>query len=345
MKHITIFLLLLTIASCKRATKDTTFLGEFSSQHACSLKELANYPVDSLGKPEYIFAKDNYIIISDVNEEYLLSSYDLSSNNFYRFLKKGNGPQELIDIQQIGLVDVNNIFIKSTFGNKLHLLGTVSSDHSYTPVIKDILPDFVSIAIDEGVIIGSGKGGHRFVISNLENREHRKEFGEAIGPFSQEMASNALQGLCVGMSGRKKIAWFSFYGEIAEFYDYSDTANVHCFKQHIGELPFVNEQYVFNKDSKLGITSLTKSDEYIFALYNGKTLEDAMNLKDLGLCSNKLLIYNWEGEPVKILNLDKKIRSISYNQQSHIMYMIGYDEDIHDYKVYYIDNINTIIDN
>ncbi|SEK19843.1 BF3164 family lipoprotein [Parapedobacter koreensis] len=337
-----LLLLLVCMVSCQDNQKES-FLDSFSNHYNCSPKVLNEYPVDSLGKPEYIYSWRNYIIVSDLIDNYLLSAYDLDSNQFYRFIEKGGGPNELIDIQQLGAMDENRFFVKSTSGSKLHLYGTNRNKDIASTAIKEILSDFVSVTVDGSMIIGSSKGESRFTISDLDNNEYKKEFGENIGSFSQDMASNILQGLCVGSPETKKIAWFSFYGEAAEFYDYSDTTKVHCLKQHTGALPLVNERYVFDKDSKIGITSLTKSDRYIFALYNGSTLEEIMMSKDLGLLSNKILVYNWEGDPIGVLNLDKKVRSISYNIGSDTLYLIGYEEDSYGYNVCYIDNINIIL--
>jgi len=344
MKYTFPFLLLLSMMACHKAQKEPSILDSFTNYYSCSPKELIEYPIDSLGKPEYIYSWKNYIIIADHIDDYLLSAYDLQSNQFYRFLNKGVGPEELIDIQQIGDVDGNEFFIKSTFGNKLHLYNTNESQYISPTVIKDVSPEFVSLTVDNNMIIGSYRGDSRFVISELNNKEYKKGFGEDIASFSQEMASNILMGLSVGSSGSKRIAWFSFYGEVAEFYDYSDTTNIHCLKKYMGVMPLVNEQYVFNKDSKLGVTSLAKSDNYIFALYNGKTLEEVTISKDLGLLSNRRLVYNWEGDPIGILNLDKKVRSISYNIESDILYAVGFDENSYEYNICYIDNINMLLD-
>lgn len=346
MKYIFLFSLLSVCTISCHKSKKSSFLGAFTNYYNGSPKELSKYPIDSLGKPEYIYAWKNHIIIADPIDDYLLSSYDLQSNQFYRFLSRGSGPEELIDIQQMGAVDDHRFFIKSTFGNNLHLYSVNENKNILTNMVKNILPEFVSITIDNNMLIGSYKGTSRFAISELDNIEFKKEFGEDVESFSQEMASNTLQGLSVGSPNQKKIAWFSFYGEVAEFYDYSDTTNIHCFKKYVGDLPIVNEQYVFNEGSKLGITSLTKSDKYVFALYSGKTLEEIMaSNKDLGLLSNRILVYNWDGDSIGVLNLDKKVRSISYNIESDVLYMVGYDENSYEYNISYIDDINLVLNN
>lgn len=346
MKYIFLFSLLTVCTISCHKSKESSFLDTFTNHYSVSPKELSKYPIDSLGKPEYIYAWKNHIIIADPIDDYLLSSYDLQSNQFYRFLSRGSGPEELIDIQQMGEVDDDRFFIKSTFGNNLHLYSVNENNNTLATVVKNILPEFVSITVDNNMLIGLYKGTSRFAISDLDKIELKKVFGEDVESFSQEMASNTLQGLSVGSPNSKKIAWFSFYGEVAEFYDYSDTTNIYCSKRYIGDLPIVNEQYVFSKDSKLGITSLTKSDKYIFALYNGKTLEEIMvSNKDLGLLSNRILVYNWDGDTIGVLNLDKKVRSISYNVESDVLYMIEYDENNYEYNIGYIDNINLVLNN
>lgn len=47
---------------------------------------------------------------------------------------------------------------------------------------------------------------------------------------------------------------------------------------------------------------------------------------DSALC-NKILVYEWNGIPQKILNTDKFIRSISYNEKYGKIFCIGYDDE------------------
>ncbi|MDR2909960.1 MAG: TolB-like 6-bladed beta-propeller domain-containing protein [Bacteroidales bacterium] len=329
----------IVLVSCKN---DKVLLSSlFPDNEIYHLKEL-NYPEDSILKPDFIYSFGDFILLSEPKSDYLLSSYNIKTKELNRFITKGNGPEELLDVQQIGsFKNDNTFFAKSTFTENMFVFESV--DNKIHKLSATPIPDnIVSLCTDGDLLIYSKYGDYRYSVYNNSNKS-KIEFGDSIvyNNFSQNMISRTLQGLCTNSTEKKTIAWFSIYGDAYEIYDYSDLSDIKNTKQVLSWLPSVTAQReipVMNTDTKLGVPSVTSSDKYIYALYSENTLMDAATLQDDVFFCKKILVFDWEGNPVKILQIDKELRSISFNKQQKIIYGIGKDENAN-LRIYYLDNI------
>jgi hypothetical protein len=338
---LTFLFVILTFSACEKSAQKMS--DYFNHKETGILTEL-NYPNDSIGKPDFIYSFDDYIILSDPQLDYLLSSYNVINHEFSRFLKKGRGPNESLDVQQINQsIGENSFFVKSTFGQDFFIYSLTNDVIDFQQKVAHS-GNCISSFWDKKLIISSQYGDKRYSVENIEDRQHT-EFGNeiAFNNYPQNIISHILQGLCTGTTELKRFAWFSIYGEAYEIYDYSNLSGIVPIKQFLGVLPHVDMQQgnpVLSFETKIGIPSVTANDEYIFALYNEHILKDAITLRDdLFLC-NKILIFDWNGNPVKLLQFDKLLRSISYNKQYNILYGVGYDDDSN-CKIYSI-NISSL---
>ena len=112
-------LLFALLISCQTTERKDNSTDSSSKTSDISPTLLDKFPIDSLGKPEYLYAWENKLLITDPSEGQILSYYDIENNDFQRFIQIGSGPEELMDVQQIGKFDEKRLFVKSTFGNKL----------------------------------------------------------------------------------------------------------------------------------------------------------------------------------------------------------------------------------
>ena len=85
--------------------------------------------------------------------------------------------------------------------------------------------------------------------------------------------------------------------------------------------------------TKMGVTSLAATDEYIYALYNERNLKEAIKNRNNAFFTNKILLFTWEGEPYKIVEVDKQIKSITYDKKNDVLLCLGLNENL-DYAVY-----------
>jgi hypothetical protein len=88
----------------------------------CELKTMTDYPADSIGHAQFIFSREDYIILSDPQLDYLQSSYNIATKSFTRFAPKGRGTNELLDVQQLGSYDNDSLFfVKSIFAKDIFI--------------------------------------------------------------------------------------------------------------------------------------------------------------------------------------------------------------------------------
>jgi hypothetical protein len=302
----------------------------FSQTQKCDLKEMSEYPVDSIWDADFIFSYDDYIILSEPKSEFLISFYNIENNDFSRFLTKGDGPNELLDVQQIGLYDDASFFVKSTFMKDIFIYNFDDQSLSFREKIR-IPGNNVSFFFANKQAIRSQQGEKRFSIYDLQNGSS-VEFGDdvTVTGWNEAIISHILQGLCTGNVKRKRFAWASMYGDLVEIYDYEYADRVRIVNSIRGVLPVLaagQDLPVFSVETKLGVVSITSTEKNIYILYNENQIKDFSKSKNNILLCDQILVFDWDGKPQKILQMDKQIRSISYNEKYKRIYCVGYDNE------------------
>jgi hypothetical protein len=252
---------------------------------------------------------------------------------------KGQGPNESLHIQQLGLYDKDSMFfIKNTFSKDI----AVYSFNNTSLLYREQIPndDNVSLFFDDNKIVCSKHGKKRFSLYDRQN-ESIVEFGDSIfvENCSPDIVSHVLTGLCTGNTELNRIVWASIYGDMFEIYDYGNPDDIKTIISVKGIMPVItgNQQNgpIFSIDSKLGIVSISATNKYIYMLYNENTLKDGIDKRDDAFLCNKILVYDWNGQPQKIFKTDKFIRSISCNEKYGKVFCIGYDNENNGKILYY----------
>ncbi|MDR0510965.1 MAG: TolB-like 6-bladed beta-propeller domain-containing protein [Rikenellaceae bacterium] len=182
-----------------------------------------------------------------------------------------------------------------------------------------ILSYHISLFFDDDKMICSRYKEERFTVYDMAN-ESSLAFGDSIATDNcpPEHAFGIIQGLCFGNPKQKRYVWASMWGEIVEIYDYETTGKIKTVANIKGRMPVLNNssaQPTLSVNTKIGVVSITGSDKYVYMLYNDNTLMNSfVKKKDVLLC-NKILVYDWDGIPQKILTFKPKISSISYNEK------------------------------
>ncbi|MDR0954828.1 MAG: TolB-like 6-bladed beta-propeller domain-containing protein [Rikenellaceae bacterium] len=317
------------LCSCRNNGVYNSLLEPFPRVDDCPLNIVSAYSFDSIGNPDFIFSVGDNILLSEPQLPLLLSSYNMERDEYQRFLSKGNGSRELLDVIQIGSYTDSTFFVKSTFSNNVLIYANDTHDFlQEAPVVEGA----VSVVWDNPILIASCTGSSRFVLRDTSDGRSIA-FGntDPIGDFSAEQVASIMQGLCVGNREEKRFAWASLYGDLFEIYDYSDTSRIRLVTRQQGELPRteISEQgYPLTlPETKLGIVSITSNDQYIYALYNENRLVDALTQRDKIMFCNKILVYDWDGNPVKALQTDYPIRSIAWNDKHKTLFCVGVDRE------------------
>lgn len=322
LSQIVIFFLL---TSCSNDSKG--FLGLFKIEEEINLETINEAYVDSVGRPEIIFSHNKNILIADPIMPKLLLNYNASDKTITRIFQKGLGRTELCSIHNIGHGRNNEeVFIYDLTAHSVYFLSPFTQCVEKDVQIK---PErFCDVAYDNDLA---------FFLAIGEDKRFGLRYNNAISYFGDNISldgltpkvvSNILQGLCLLSSTNKKITWFSVYGDILEIYDYSNIDSIKLVKSHVSRLPLYDRYNgAMDIKSNFGIQSVTTDDNYIYAVYNGKTLQEMVQNKEEAFYTDMILVFDWNGNPIKVLKLNGLIRSITYDKIGNQIICIGLNDD------------------
>ncbi len=126
---------------------------------------------------------------------------------------------------------------------------------------------------------------------------------------------------------KKMIAVTQKHGVIS-FFNYINGNELKEYKQLRYYAPLFDIQekgnIAFSKDNKIGFCAVDCDDHYVYVLYSGKTFNKFGLLNHH--CDN-LLIYDWNGKPIKRYILEIPLFSMRYNKKNHSIYGIAYNPE------------------
>lgn len=304
-------------------------VNEFERTENIILQEIKDFPHDSLGVPSQIYSFQDYVILLEEKLDLLFVSYQISSGEFKRFQVKGRGPDELLTVQQIGeTLNRDEFCAWGLYGEKAFVY---SAKDNFSSIYKRevVSENFTTFCITPDYIIGTQAGkAKRFLQQKSDSLFC--EFGQEIKiqQYPPEIVSNFILGECMYQRKLKRFAFFSAFGDIFEIYDCQNTPQL--LKSFLGVLPVLDDHFqppTLSAQTKLGVLSTTSTDKYIFALYSDFMIKEFSLNNDKMRWVNKILVYDWDGNPVKIILTDRFIKAISYNRENNLVYCIGGVED------------------
>lgn len=340
-KKICILALIFTVYSCELQKENRSYTDLFDEQTEIILAEVYPELVDSLRQPDMLLACSKFLIFSEPQLPMLLMGYNTETGDIRRILPHGQGQNEALAIQTIGMgseaasfyaydLSLSSVFHFSQKGDSISFVKTDdrAPKHSSCAVAYDgDTAFFLNIADEKRFTCYHGKDIIKF--GDMVN----------IPNLSPVAVSHALQGPCLINSSAKKIAWFSIYGDIMEIYDYADINHIKLELSNLITPPiFVTATAatgVMSPKTKLSVSSVVSDGKYIYALYNEKTLLEIMQNgnREQAFFADKILVWDWQGNACKILQLNKQVKSITYSPSENKIFCLGLDSNL-DYALY-----------
>lgn len=322
-----LFLLLIIICSCEN--KPQVFLDLFSNNISKKIV-IQEIPTDSLSMPEAILSDGDYLVFLEPSLPQLLTFYDCEKKTFSHGLNKGQGADEAISVQTIGSAKNKGEIYASDLANQSVFL--LSLDDSIKKVRKDsinIVARFCEVAYDDELAFFLLVGDEKRFLMKANGQLNKVGENIIIPDISSEIVSQTLQGPCTISSKNKRIAWFSVYGDVMEIYDYSNLSNITLVQSHVCSLPIFNgNDGALNFKTKLSVSSVTSDNNYIYALYNERSLEQAAQNRAQAFFSKKILLFDWNGNPRFIVELDRPVKSITCDKKRNMILCLGLNDDL-----------------
>ncbi|MDD4032271.1 MAG: BF3164 family lipoprotein [Bacteroidales bacterium] len=287
---------------------------------------------------------DNYLIFKDNQKGKELTIFDLNDFSKQYYLgKTGEGPGEIINAGPLSsgkhsfyLFDYGKRILSKFLTDSLDREDYKgeeifkNNEYTYTDValINDtcylavgVFPDFRFRLIDShgNVFLKDIE----YPIENTEKklfhirgmaylsiiRAHPKQprfaaadrYGGSLSVYNIDFQSFSIS----------KINGFDLFFPQFETYNYNGTPN---FKP--------------NESTRWGYLSLSVTDERIYALYSGKNQKKGISYQQ----GNIIHVFNWEGNPLYRLTLDKEVRHIDVDSSRKTLYAL-YENNIGDFEV------------
>ncbi len=291
------------------------------------------FPKDLIGRPEFMLVLDDYIILSASDEEYTALAYNINTGHFKRVGRKGRGPEEVLNVNQIGVYpdhDKIAFYLHDNLSKKIFVYSIYDGEVELWKILS--MTDFKTFDFDASMTVGvnSDDQSRFLIVDTLRNT--KKAFGD-YSEYGLDMKEGAMiyQGLCITNDKTKRCAWFSYYGEAFNIIDYSDINNVKIPARGIyQDVITADSAGALSPETKFGFTSLTGNDRYIISLCCDKSLKDFMTLNGVAdpRSSNHLCVFDWDGTYVKHLYSDRPIKCININKKTNELYAVILDEDL-----------------
>jgi len=291
-----------------------------------------------LANPFLLTKIDSFIILADVYDKKLFTIINLYDKNIYRFGRIGHGPGEfLIGSFVCGFNEKKDIYFYNPSFRKLYKanINNIIKYTNYNPIeILSFNKQNISKLdlINDSLFIVQGKfGNYRLVLLNnkgkiLDSTLQYPEYKKTINPIFYELA---FQGKVSVNSKSLKFVHITY-----------KSSNIGFYKIINNKIVVIKEIFLKNPSMKLinlsgnimtclpdkncihGYLDVYTSNNFVYAIYNNKKVSEENNL-----LSSNVLVFDWDGKPIKILKLDKKVSFICASDDDSFIYAISYENE------------------
>ncbi len=336
---IIISIIIFFLTSCRDKDKivlneNMTSFSKFPKEINVSFKELYEY---NKGIPKSLHTVDSTLIIFNVSHkiESFFYNYSLKSGQLSEgYLKKGRGPSEAIGGFCAGLIG-NDLWAYDLTLKKIFITDKTKATTYKNPLFH-IIPlktDFYNIAlIDRDHFLVNGKEDSKFKIQEIDSMgKVIAEFGE-FKHIPADMPLGALKDACHSFFFLKpsggKIAMSYLHTDVLEIYDMKKSFESKAIQGPSGfDLDFeIGKRGKYNymektDETKKAFIAGAVTDKYIYLAYSGIS-----HAKKADWSYAKFVyVYDWDGNPIKKLNLDRRISGLTVSQDDKTMF--SYDVD------------------
>lgn len=302
---------------------------------------------DRAFKPLFEFSGGNVIRIIELDSKLLLFDvkglknqylhlYDLDKKETLAgIFNKGNGPFESNSPYSIGVID-SKIWLQDFTMLKIIFFDFRDSVYSEKKVPFDL---YGVNFLTENKILGSlmNESAFKFQYIDIEQNIITKEFGEFY-KYPDNLERSTLQSYFQRKSmvkpDKELVATAYRWHNAIEITDLRDFSSKIIYSpdrvQNENDIIKYDGKLIFDRSgtTKKCYNDIFVTDNFIYAIFSG--LED--DTPNSGFCKT-IHIYDWEGNPIKQINLDRGIMSISVTSDDSRIYSFDIDTG----EVIYID--------
>lgn len=331
-----VFLLFITILllSCNKTINTPIEHFEKRPKHMLTASKVIDLEEFNILKPGLVIRRDDSYMISDLMNENIFSLVNFKSGKVIKGIKMGNGPGEIIGVFGFEL-KYDDFLVYDSDRKKMNQIA-ISSDSAL------ILKEIEEINFDKRLFGTNYQGSHVIATGLFEDawfaslkgngeiisKVDFPDFEETSNTTGMELSMLYISTHIVNKPDNKKVVAATQNFGVLSFFNYINGAILDEYKQ----VKYYGPQFTllerggiaWSKDGSTGFCGLDCDDEYVYALYSGRTFtEHGMGSHH---CEH-LLVYDWDGNPVKHYILDIPLFSMKYDKAKNSIYGIGYDPE------------------
>ena len=333
-----LYLLLSTIlTSCSEVTINNPIdhFSENQTEKISASKHVSLEEFDILRPAGVIRINNSSYMIRDGQQEDIFSFINLQTKQVAKGGRIGNGPQEFTSISSFQKVG-DEVLAYDTSHKRFSKIKVLSDTTLALQEVRRVDTDkkmFITHCIGSNIIASGvfkdywlmhlGKEGEICSTVDFPYFEELKD----ISPILKSVLH--LSTLIANAPNQKKGVAATMQHGVITFFDYAENQPLKAYKQLKYYAPKYKkfqgqDNIAFAKDNKVGFCSVACDNEYVYVLYSGRTFNE------YGMqnhhCEN-LLVYDWDGNPIKRYLLDTPLSSIQYDEKNNLIYGIAFDPE------------------
>ena len=282
---------------------------------------------------EIAMITDSILAVITPREDTLLTLISIPTGKIIkRIIPRGQGPEEMIVLFLCAQSNKNELWINDPNQSKicrLDMEAVVNESYRIEPTVRLRSSDLLKID-DYFVGAGSAVKDNRFQIFDsqgnfLTSCLHYKKPDNYYG-MPDNIYATVFQGDYTVHPDNKKFAFATSMSGSIQFFDFtpeSISLNTDLFFYH----PSFTEEgtyATYKRDSKMGFPMIDSDSHYVYALYAGnKTLGEHI----FSLGSDHILVYDWNGNPVKRYELEIPLFTFCLNAAGDKIYGVAFDPE------------------
>lgn len=329
-------ILCLYLFGCKEdeiiLNKNPRFFTEFPVEDSIYFKEVFDYKV---GVPSKMFLLDSNLIIFNKGGEHFIFCYSLKNNKLSEgYLRKGRGPSEAVGAFDCGIINgslwVHDISMKKILTTNINeILANKSSILFNEYRVNEFYQQISFIDSIHFLAVGIPTTSSKISEVDLISGETINELGNFsyIPPeITLEGCKDAYYSFLFSKPSGDRIVLPYFNTDVIEIYNIKDKTCIAVQGPENIKADFTfrrNRRGVYfadiTKNTRRTFIGGSVTDKFIYLLYSG---ELEMNGHGRG-SANSIYIYDWDGNPIKKLVLNKSASAISVSRDDKLIMAYG----------------------
>ena len=307
---------------------EITFIEKFPKEISLEFKKFIDYPDGTILK---LSENDSGLYMLDIKamNNHLIHYFSKKEEKFLKeIIRRGNGPFESFTPYSIDFT-TNKILLSDFEMRKIIEIDLLNFENGNTELKLEAYYGQIKYYNDSTYIAtSSSPSSKKFHFINKKNGELQETKGE-FKNIPTEIKLNQIPNFFQSSFGvnlkLNKVVNAYRWMDIIEIFDINTDKSMYIRSPINIKNKLINDlsgeiSLERGGDAKECFVDIAYSDDYIYGLFSGN--ED--NLPEAYL-SNIIYVFDWDGNPIKQLNLNRKVMSISVNQNDKRIYSFDLD--------------------